>query len=193
MKNETFERDYTEQDADDYSFKRREADNEFYSYIITSEAVKEFDKKFKQLPRVVNLKGQQIYKDLLRDLDVLARKNGGLIRGIIDYTHWDAHIYVTLPKFEFFNEQLALLITVAQQSKGIGLAVTDDGKICLTVKIDYFEELEDAQALIDEVYNKLMNIIENEPERVKAWLKENEDRKNKRFAFLNPEENNGKN
>lgn len=219
MENEIYERDYTYPEEDTPSFQRSELEISLRQHIMSSELVKAFDKKFKTIPRMINPKQKVLYERLLRRMDSFALERNGYIKGVIDYKNWDAHIYVVLPFFEFTSEEhYAVLKEITDNSYRLTFTVLEDGRIQLSIAVEYFEELENVQELIQELYKedeglsaiiqeirqaqlaevlsmphvkaflrrnaeangiseqevfeRVMYIIENDPERIQQWFKD---------------------
>ena len=219
MENEIYEMDYTCPREETPSYHRTEMEYVLRQHIMDSEFVRKYDEKFKSIPRMINPKQKMIYGRLLNRMNGFAMKHNGHIKGVVDYKNWSAHIYVTLPFFEFTNdEEYELLKQIADESYRLTFSTTDDGHIQLSIAVEYFHELENADELLKELFNddeqlneimdeikqaqvaevlsmphvkaflkrnaeatgmteqevfdRMMEIIENEPERVEQWFKD---------------------
>lgn len=77
------------------------------------------------------------------------------------YEHWDAHIYITLPFFEFVHkDEKELLNDLETKAHSLTFTVTDDGKIQLSVMINYFDEIGDKDALFSQAIDGNDELIE---------------------------------
>ena len=80
--------------------------------------------------------------DLLPRLDALAQKRGGKIKGVVNFEKWYSHTYVDLPFFEFSStEDFSLLADIAAKTHLVTFSVTENGKIHLSIMINYFNEI----------------------------------------------------
>ena len=219
MENEIYEMDYTCPTEETPSYHRTEMEYVLRQHIMDSEFVRKYDEKFKSIPRMINPKQKMIYGRLLNRMNGFAMKHNGRIKGVVDYKNWSAHIYVTLPFFEFTNdEEYELLKQLTDESYRLTFTTTDDGHIQLSIAVEYFYELENTEELVKELFNddeqlneimdeikkaqvaevmsmphvkaflkrnakatgmseqevfdRMMEIIENEPERVEQWFKD---------------------
>lgn len=102
-------------------------------------------------------------------MDALAKRKGGKIKGIISYEKWDAHIYITLPFFEFVcKDDYDLLRDLAGRTLGLTFTVTEDGSIQLSVMINYFEELESTDNVFDLALDGNDELIEALTEKIES-------------------------
>lgn len=232
MENEIYEKDYTCPEEETPSFHRTEMEYMLRQRIAESELVRKFDEKFKSIPRMINPKQKMIYGRLLNMMDGFAMKHNGHIKGVVDYKDWSAHIYVTLPFFEFKNdEDYKILKEITDNSYRLTFSTTDEGLIRLSIAVEYFYELENVDELVEQLYNedeqlreirdeirkaqleevlnlphvqaflkrnaeatglteqqvfeRMMDIIENEPERVEQWFKDQNAKMDGMFPNLN--------
>lgn len=232
MENEIYEKDYTCPEEETASYHRTEMEYIFRQRIAESEFVRKFDEKFKSIPRMINPKQKTTYNRLLNVMDGYAMKHNGHIKGIVDYKNWSAHIYITLPFFEFTNdEDYELLKEIRDNSYRLTFSTTDEGFIRLSIAIEYFYELENVDELVDKLYNedeqlreirdeirkaqveevlnmphvkaflkrnaeatgltekevfdRMMEIIEKEPERVEQWFKDQQAKIDGMFPNFN--------
>ena len=120
-----------------------------------------YDELMKSMPKYINETDRQNYEELLHKLDAFARRKGGKIKGIISYEHWDAHIYITLPFFEFVHkDEKELLNDLETKAHSLTFTVTDDGKIQLSVMINYFDEIGDKDAVFSQAIDGNDELIE---------------------------------
>lgn len=169
MNNEVFEADYTRKDEPSpdtgLGILELAKDTGFF---------RAYDDLMRSMPKIINQRDKQNYEELLHKLDALAKRKGGKIKGIVDYEHWDAHIYITLPFFEFVHkDEVALLKELETKANTLTFTVTDDGKIQLSVMIHYFEEIGDKSTLFSQAIegnDKLIEALTANAERRKQSI-----------------------
>lgn len=162
MKNEVYEADYRRKD------KSEEIPKAFEVAVETG-FFKTYNDIMRSIPKVIVPEDKKNYEELLRKLDSLAKRRGGMIRGIVNYEKFDSHIYITLPFFEFSHkEEHELLAELESKAHSLTFTVTDDGMIQLSVMINYFEEIGDTENIFDvamegnqELMDALIESIEN--------------------------------
>ena len=156
MNNEIYEADYTRKDEPS-------SDNgiDILELAKTTGFFRAYDELMKSMPKYINQTDRQNYEELLHKLDAFAKRKGGKIKGIISYEHWDAHIYITLPFFEFVHkDEKELLNDLETKAHSLTFTVTDDGKIQLSVMINYFDEIGDKDALFSQAIDGNDELIE---------------------------------
>ena len=156
MNNEIYEADYTRKDEPS-------SDNgiDILELAKTTGFFRVYDELMKSMPKYINETDRQNYEELLHKLDAFARRKGGKIKGIISYEHWDAHIYITLPFFEFVHkDEKELLNDLETKAHSLTFTVTDDGKIQLSVMINYFDEIGDKDAVFSQAIDGNDELIE---------------------------------
>ena len=156
MNNEIYEADYTRKDEPS-------SDNgiDILELAKTTGFFRAYDELMKSMPKYINETDRQNYEELLHKLDAFAKRKGGKIKGIISYEHWDAHIYITLPFFEFVHkDEKELLNDLETKAHSLTFTVTDDGKIQLSVMINYFDEIGDKDALFSQAIDGNDELIE---------------------------------
>lgn len=143
MKNEVYEADY----------RRKSNPDEIpdaFDIAVETEFFKTYNDIMRSIPKVIVPEDKKNYEELLQKLDALAKRWGGTIRGIVSYEKFDSHIYITLPFFEFSNEEEhKLLAELESKAHSLTFTVTDDGMIELSVMINYFEEIGDTDNVFD--------------------------------------------
>lgn len=170
MKNEVYEADYrwAEEPADIPDALNIAVETGFF---------KTYGEIMRSIPKVIVPQDKKNYEELLPKLDALAKRRHGKIKGIVDFRRWDAHIYVTLPFFEFsLEEEHKLLAELESKAHSLTFTVTEDGMIRLSVTINYFDEIGDtedvvgmaldgneelAQALIESIESRKQSILEH--------------------------------
>ena len=156
MNNEIYEADYTRKDEPS-------SDNgiDILELAKTTGFFRAYDELMRSMPKYINQTDKQNYEELLLRLDALAKRKGGKIKGIVSYEHWDAHIYITLPFFEFVHkDEKELLNDLETKAHSLTFTVTDDGKIQLSVMINYFDEIGDKDALFSQAIDGNDELIE---------------------------------
>ena len=156
MNNEIYEADYTRKDEPS-------SDNgiDILELAKTTGFFRAYDELMKSMPKYINQTDRQNYEELLHKLDAFAKRKGGKIKGIISYEHWDAHIYITLPFFEFVHkDEKELLNDLETKAHSLTFTVTDDGKIQLSVMINYFDEIGDKDAVFSQAIDGNDELIE---------------------------------
>ena len=153
MENIEFERNYEKQSVgaeDKFLFEQMAPGGFFES----------FQKKLDAIPKVIVPEDKANYEYLLEKCDIFAQRNFGRIHGVVDYTHWDAHIDVIVPMLEFCDpEDMALLKDIGEKAHYLNVDLVDGGRYRLHIRINYFQEL-----ITDEYeeYLKIKTLQENE-------------------------------
>ena len=98
MKNEIYEADYRRRE------ERSEFPNAFDDAVMTG-FFKAYGDIMRSIPKMIVPQDKKNYEELLLKLDALAKRRHGSIRGVVSYERWDSHIYVTLPFFEFSDQE----------------------------------------------------------------------------------------
>ena len=156
MNNEIYEADYTRKDEPSSG-----NGIDILELAKTTGFFRAYDELMRSMPKYINQTDKQNYEELLLRLDALAKRKGGKIKGIVSYEHWDAHIYITLPFFEFVHkDEKELLNDLETKAHSLTFTVTDDGKIQLSVMINYFDEIGDKDALFSQAIDGNDELIE---------------------------------
>ena len=156
MNNEIYEADYTRKDE-----PCSDTGIDILELAKTTGFFRAYDELMRSMPKYINQTDKQNYEELLLRLDALAKRKGGKIKGIVSYEHWDAHIYITLPFFEFVHkDEKELLNDLETKAHSLTFTVTDDGKIQLSVMINYFDEIGDKDALFSQAIDGNDELIE---------------------------------
>lgn len=143
MKNEVYEADYRRK-------SRTEEIPGAFEIAVETGFFKTYNDIMRSIPKVIVPEDKKNYEELLLKLDTLAKRRGGMIRGIVNYEKFDSHIYITLPFFEFSHvEEHKLLAELESKAHSLTFTVTDDGMIQLSVMINYFEEIGDIDNVFD--------------------------------------------
>ena len=156
MNNEIYEADYTRKDEPSSG-----NGIDILELAKTTGFFRVYDELMKSMPKYINQTDKQNYEELLLRLDALAKRKGGKIKGIVSYEHWDAHIYITLPFFGFVHkDEKELLNDLETKAHSLTFTVTDDGKIQLSVMINYFDEIGDKDAVFSQAIDGNDELIE---------------------------------
>lgn len=154
MENMEFERNYEKQSVS-------EEDKLFFEQVVAPGGLFEsFQKKLDAIPKVIVPEDKANYEYLLEKCDIFAQRNFGRIHGVVDYTHWDAHIDVIVPMLEFCDpEDMALLKDIGEKAHYLTVDLVEDGRYRVHIRINYFQEL-----ITDEYeeYLKIKTLQENE-------------------------------
>ena len=154
MENMEFERNYEKQSVS-------EEDKLFFEQVVAPGGLFEsFQKKLDAIPKVIVPEDKANYEYLLEKCDIFAQRNFGRIHGVVDYTHWDAHIDLIVPMLEFCDpEDMALLKDIGEKAHYLTVDLVEDGRYRVHIRINYFQEL-----ITDEYeeYLKIKTLQENE-------------------------------
>ena len=154
MENIEFERNYENEFVS-------EEDKFFFEQMVAPGGVFEsFQKKMDAIPKMIVPEDKANYEYLLEKCDAFARKHFGRIHGMVDYTHWDAHIDVIVPMLEFCDpEDMGLLKDIGEKAHYLTVDLVEDGRYRVHIRINYFQEL-----ITDEYeeYLKVKTLQENE-------------------------------
>ena len=110
----------------------------------------------------INEGNKKIFEELIPPLEEYAHSMGGTMEAFVDPHIAIAFITLTLPFFYCStDEEIELFSTVAKKADGFCIKATDDGKVMLTVDIEYFEpfpvtEEEMPEEVADRIYKNIM-------------------------------------
>jgi len=179
MENIVYKRDYKEAKAARDKQHRNDIPSQVFDYLITSDAIKDMNDAYAEMPRVINDGHKAAYERILNALDQIANTFGGQIEGVVDYQNWEASIFVVLPFVEFSSvDELSLLKDIASNSQTVTFTVTPEGGVRMKMLIDYFNIVGNVDAMLEEE-------IRNNPKLV-AMLEE-ADRTEKQRLMTNPQ------
>ena len=173
LESEIFERDYTKRKTE-MSAENLEA-SKVFDYAVESGFFREIAERVRAIPKRIVFEDKEAYENLLPRLDELAKRHGGKIRGIVDYEKWEADIVLTLPFFECANSRdLGLLADIATKTNLVTVTATEDGQVRVFIMIHYFEEMEDQDAIVEEMIqqdDKLVEMLlkQQEKEKTLCW------------------------
>ena len=153
MKNEIYEADYTAE-------RKPDEPNPVFDAAVKSGFFAKYNQMMRSIPKVIVQKDKENYEELLPKLDALAKKWHGKIRGIVDYEHWDSHIYLTLPFFEFSSDEEHLLLKELNEKAHSLTFSVEGGMIRLSILINYFEEIGDTEEVFDRALEESGELLE---------------------------------
>ena len=160
MKDEIYEKDYCAEHK-----KAREksiAEPNIITMAIESGVLASISKRMSDLPHVIIPEKQKAYQVCLQLLDSMAKERGGKIKGVISYKKHDAQIDLILPFLEFSGKSdLKILQILASQARDIHIYRENDGRLKLTVYIDYFEALDSYDKIFYEEINKHPEFVDS--------------------------------
>lgn len=160
MKNEIFERDYTRKPTDKKKILDSKEPNVF-DIAAESGLFKAYNDAMNKIPKYIVQEDKKAYEDLLCRLDIYAKRLQGKIKGIVDYEKYDAHIIVELPHFEVCNsDEFALLSDIATKTHLVIFEASENGCIRLYIMINYFNEVEDTEHILDECIMNNKKLVE---------------------------------
>lgn len=160
MKNEIFERDYTEKTTDKGTVKSSK-ELSIVNFAAESGVFKAYSDAMKRVPKYIVQKDREDYENLLPRLDAYAKKLHGKIRGVIDYDDWISHITVEIPHFEACTEEeFALLSDIAAKADNVTFEAGKHGGIRLRVRINYFDEIGNTDDVLGECIMQNDKLVE---------------------------------
>ena len=171
MENEIFERDYRGTENKETLSPNQQ---KIWEYAVESGLFKAYDDAIRKMPKYIVQKDKEAYEHLLSRLDIYARRKHGKIKGIVDYDKYECHIYVYLLFFDVCrSEDFALLSYMAERTHNITIEASEDGGIRLSIRINYFDEVENSKYVFTDCIMKdkklvamLMEEHQNEKERI---------------------------
>lgn len=105
-----------------------------------AELIRGYSEFMRVLPKKVSAKKKARYEQLLNQCDRLAANEGGKIRAMADEEQAEAWIEVTLPFLECTcAAELQLLIDISKAAEYIKIDATEDGAICIMIRLPYFD------------------------------------------------------
>ena len=116
---------------------------------------KAIGERIRELPHVLNPVKKEFYEKCLAILERYAAHWGGHIKGVVSYEIFDAYIYLDLPFHEYvFYDNMDELTYITQNARSICYSVIENKYIRMAVHIDYFEDIGDIDAIIEEEVEK---------------------------------------
>ena len=135
--------------------------DEAFDLIKSRGIMAAIDKRFLELPHIINPAKKLAYDKCLQMLDSWAMLKGARIRGTVDYVHFDAHIEMICPFFEFFEDRtFEYLRFIMSGARNLTFTPTDDGEIKMRACFDYFEDIGDKDKIIEEEIAKHADVVD---------------------------------
>jgi len=157
----TYEQDYRQQRQEYHKMMDNAGHGEAFDLIKELGIMSDIDKRFLALPHVINPAIKLAYDKCLLMLDSWAMLKGGRIKGEVSYERFDAVIKVVFPFFEFLEgSSIEYLRFLTMYARNVTFQPSDDGNIEMHVCFDYFEDIGDKDAIIEEEIQKHPELVE---------------------------------
>lgn len=173
MENIVFERDYRKKTTDK-NIDTISEQTDIFDYAVESGFFKSYSDTMKKKPKYIVQKEKKAYENLLHRLDAYTKESQGKIKGVVDYEHYDAHIIVELPHFEFCTpEEFAMLSDIAANTHNVTFSASENGGIILYIMIGYFDEIEDTKDVLAECIikdEKLVDMLTEQYTKEKQYV-----------------------
>ncbi len=154
MENEVFERDYSDLIPINLTpqFQR---DLSILKQAAESGIIRKYEEAVNALPKCIVPREKAAYDNLLIQLNEFAMAARGKILGIVNYEKWEATIQLTAPVFRFVDpEGILLLANIALSAEKVTVSVNQEGMIVLNLEIEYFQNIGDNEAIMDELLER---------------------------------------
>ena len=112
---EMFERDYSQLSKGFVSPKTDAAQDRVLQFSADKKIFAEINKRFRELPHVINPIKKVQYEKAVDMLNEYALKHNGKIQAVVSYEEFDAFIYLTMKFYEFRekeNQDLAFIFNI---------------------------------------------------------------------------------
>ena len=157
-----YERDYREAHRLMGSCTYTEEKEEAFQSALKSGVYKAIDERIRELPHVLNPVKKAAYDKCLAILERYAARWGGYIKGVVSYKSYDASIELDLPFHEFIvRDNMDDLVFIAQNARYVLFSPTEDGRVQLILRFNYFEEVGDVETIIEEELQKRPDLCES--------------------------------
>ncbi len=124
--------------------------------------IKKYEEMVQALPKYIVPSRKAAYDDLLERLNEFAMAARGRILGIVSYEKWEATIQLTAPILRFTgSEGILLLADIALSSENVTISVNSEGVVCLNIVVEYFRDMGDKEAIMDELIEQDDSLIES--------------------------------
>jgi len=163
MQNDTvYERDYREAHKLMGAYTYTEEKEEAFQSALKSGVYKSIDERIHELPHILNPVEKAAYDKCLAILERYAARWGGYIKGVVSYKSYDASIELDLPFHEFIvRDNMDDLVFIAQNARYVLFSPMEDGRVQLILRFNYFEEVGDVEAIIEEELQKRPDLCES--------------------------------
>lgn len=159
--NNTYEQDYREKRKQYNEMMSATGHDEAFDLIKQIGIMADIDKRFMELPHIINPTAKVAYEKCLLMLDSWAMLKGGRIKGEVSYEQFDAVISVIFPFFEFLDySSIEYLRYLSMNARTITFTTTEDANIEMRVRFDYFEDIGDKDAIIEEEIQKHPELVD---------------------------------
>lgn len=156
-----YEKDYSAERKAYHAMRTAHGADEAFDLIKSRGIMSAIDKRFLELPHVINPAKKLAYDKCLQMLDSWAMLKGAKIRGTVDYVHFDAHIEMVCSFFEFFEDRsFEYLRFIMSGARNITFCPTDDGEIEMRACFDYFDDIGDKGKIIEEELAKHTDVVD---------------------------------
>ena len=156
-----YERDYRELHKIMTSQTYTEEKEEAFMESLKSGVYKSIDERIRELPHVLNPVKKAAYDKCLAILERYAARWGGYIKGVVSYKSYDASIELDLPFHEFIErDNMDDLVFIAQNARYVVFSPLEDGRVQMVLRFNYFEEVGDVEAIIEEELQKRPDLCE---------------------------------
>lgn len=166
--NIVYEHDYREEKKQLSPTIHSEKSDRAFQISQETGVYKAIGERIRSLPHILNPGKKKFYEKCLAVLERYAAHWGGYVKGVVSYEVFDAWIYLDLPFHEFVDrDNMDELTYIAQNARSICFSKTDNDYLRMAVHIDYFKEIGDIDAIIEEEVLK-------RPELCDALIESNE-------------------
>jgi len=156
-----YERDYREAHKLMGSYTYTEEKEDAFTMALKSGVYKSIDERIRELPHVLNPAKKAAYDKCLAILERYAARWGGYIKGVVSYKSYDASIELDLPFHEFIErDNMSDLVFIAQNARYVVFSPMEDGRVQMVLRFNYFEEVGDVEAIIEEELQKRPDLRE---------------------------------
>lgn len=159
--NIVYEHDYREEKKQLLSTTHSDKRERAFKLSQETRVYKAIGDRIRELPHVLNPIKKEFYEKCLAILERYAAHWGGCIKGVVSYEIFDAYIYLDLPFHEYvFYDNMNELTYITKNARSICYSVIDNEYIRMAVHIDYFEDIGDIDAIIEEEVEKHPNLCD---------------------------------
>jgi len=159
--NIVYEHDYREEKKQLLGVTQSEKRERAFQLSQETGVYKAIGDRIRELPHVLNPIKKEFYEKCLAILERYAAHWGGYIKGVVSYEIFDAYIYLDLPFHEYvFYDNMEELTYITKNARSICYSIIDQEFIRMAVHIDYFEDIGDIDAIIEEEVEKHPDLCE---------------------------------
>ena len=169
---EMFERDYSQLSKGFVSPKTDAAQDRVLQFSADKKIFAEINKRFRELPHVINPIKKVQYEKAVDMLNEYALKHNGKIQAVVSYEEFDAFIYLTMKFYEFREKENQDLAFIFNTARGVSFYQLEDGMMRMSVRYDYFEDVGDKDQIIADVLSEHPEVSEMIDEAHESELEE---------------------